>query len=149
MKYKLSLFFIALILFTGCGKKNLTCEKKEKGTGYTYNEKYELIYNNNGVDLKKINVEMLYKFNELYTEEELKSEYSKVSEYCDVYNSGSRKIISCSSNLNKNVIKINLSTDVEKISDSEFEDIMYVTKDEINNIKDTKKLLKNVGYSCK
>ena len=46
-------------------------------------------------------------------------------------------------------IKINLSTDVEKISDSEFEDIMYVTKDEINSIKDTKKLLKNVGYSCK
>ena len=112
-------------------------------------ENFKAFKKSGEVDLKKINVEMLYKFNELYTEEELKSEYSKVSEYCDVYNSGSRKIISCSSNLNKNVIKINLSTDVEKISDSEFEDIMYVTKDEINNIKDTKKLLKNVGYSCK
>lgn len=149
MKNKIIIFLLILVLFTGCNKSKMKCEKKEKNAGYTYNENYNFTYDKNGENLQKINIEMKYNFNELYTSDELETEYDKVKEYCDFYNSSEENIISCSSSLNKNVIELIVGISVNKIDDSDFEDIMYVTKEEINNITNTKKMLENVGYSCK
>lgn len=149
MKNKIIIFLLILVLFTGCNKSKMKCEKREKNAGYTYNENYNFTYDKNGENLQKINIEMKYNFNELYTSDELENEYSKVKEYCNFYNSSEENIISCSSSLNKNVIEVIVGISVNKINDSDFEDIMYVTKEEINNITNTKKMLENVGYSCK
>lgn len=137
-----------MVVLTGCSKSELTCSKKSKNAGYVYDENYELIYDNNKENLKQINLTMKYNYNELYTEDEINEDYSDALEYCNFYESGSNKFIECDSTLDKDILTINVIIKVNKISDDLFEDMMYVTKNEVNNLNDTKKMLENVGYSC-
>lgn len=149
MKYKILLFLFIVFALTGCSRSELTCSKKSKNAGYVYNEIYELIYANNNENLEKINLTMEYDYNERYTAEEISEEYSEAVKYCNFYGSGSQKFIKCEPNLDDDMLTIDVIIEVNKIDDELFEDIMYVSKDEINNLKDTKKMLENVGYSCK
>lgn len=136
-------------MFTGCNKSKLTCEKKEKNPGYTYSEKYELVYNEQGENLKQINITMKSDYNDRYTSEEIEKEFDDVVEYCDFYEAASNKLVECVPKLKDDVITIKIKIKVANISDELFEDMMYVAKEEINNSKETKKTLENVGYTCK
>lgn len=149
MKNKLVIIFISLIFVTGCGKSQLNCEKKEKNAGYDYTESYKFIYDEKKENIKQIQLVMESRYNEFYSKEEIEEEYNDVLEYCDFYESGSNKLIECKPKLDKKVITVQVTIKVDKISDDLFESMMYVTKEEINNLKDTKKMLENVGYRCK
>lgn len=149
MKYKILTFLLMVFVFTGCNKSELVCSKKLKNAGYVYNEDYKLTYDENNQNLKQINLTMKYNYNEHYTKEEIQGEFSDAVEYCDFYESGSNKLIECNATLDDNILTIDAIIKVNKISDDLFENMMYVTKEEINNLKDTKKMLENVGYSCK
>lgn len=149
MKSKILILLFILIIFTGCNKNQLICEKKAKNPGYTYNESYKLVYDESGNNLKQINITMESVYNEHYTAEEIEEEYDEVVEYCDFYESASSKLVECRAKLNNSVITVNVKIKVEKISDDLFENMMYVTKKEINKRKEAKKMLENVGYTCK
>lgn len=140
---------MVLMVFTGCSKSKLTCEKKAKNPGYVYNESYKLIYDESGENLKQINLKMESVYNEHYTEEEIREEYEDVTEYCDFYESASSKLVECKARLKKSTITVDVKIKVEKIGDELFESMMYVTKKEINKLKEAKKMLENVGYTCK
>ena len=149
MKYKVLILLTIIMIFTGCGKSKLTCEKNKKKPGYIYNEKYELIYDENEENLKQINLTIKSTYNEQYTTEEIEDEYDEVVEECDFYEAASDKLIECKPKLNNNVITVKIKIKVANISDELFEKMMYVTKSEISNRNDTKKMLENVGYTCK
>ena len=149
MKNRLLIFLLVIFLFTGCGKNELVCEKKSRNAGYDYRENYELVYDDNSNDLKEINLTMESIYNEFYTAEEILDEYNEVYEYCDFYQSGSNNLIECKPILNGNILTVKIKIKVNKINDEMFENMMYVTKEELNDLKSTKKMLENVGYSCK
>ncbi len=149
MKYKFLVLLMILIIFTGCSKSKLTCEKNTKNPGYIYNESYKLIYDESGEDLKQIDLKMESTYNEHYTAEEIDEEYEEVVEYCEFYEAASNKLIECKAKLKKSIITVNIKIKVEKINDELFENMMYVTKEEINKRKEAKKMLENVGYTCK
>lgn len=149
MKYKLILFLSIIFLFSGCDKSQLTCEKNKKNAGYDYNEKYEFQYNDDGNELKKINLFITATYNEYYTDDEIEQEYNDVKNYCSVFDLADKKWITCQVDRDNNIISVNAVINAGKISPESFEKIMYVTKEEVSNFKDTKKMLENVGYSCK
>ena len=148
MKYKFIILFFSLIIITGCDKTKLVCEKKEKNPGYDYYEQYEFLYNENGNELEKIKTKVEAKYNELYTEEEIEEEYNSVKNLCSLFDLSEQKYVDCNVEVNGNIITVDTLMKVEEISEESFNNFMYVTKEEVSNKKDTKKLLKNVGYTC-
>lgn len=149
MKYRVLIFLVILTIFTGCNKNKLTCEKNKKNAGYDYNEKYEFMYDKDGNELKKIKLFIKATYNEYYTEEEIDEEYHDVVSYCSVFDLADEKLITCNAKRDDNVVSVNAVIEAEKIDDESFEQIMYVTKEEISNRKEAKKMLQNVGYTCK
>ena len=148
MKAKFLILFICLFIFTGCNSNELVCEKKEKKAGYDYEEKYELLYDKKGELLKKVILSTNSKYNELYTEEEIEKIYLEASKNCENHEKENNKI-KCSVKRKGNEVNTQINIDVDKISENLFEDILYVTKKEFNNLKNSKKILENVGYKCK
>lgn len=148
MKIKIFVLLNFLLFFTGCNDNVLVCEKNEKKPGYDYKENYKLIYDQDGDQLKKINLLISFQYNEYYTMEEIEDEYDIATNRCTYYEASSEKI-KCSPSLENNQIKIDIVIKVEEISDSLFENIMYVTKNDLNILKESKKVLENVGYVCK
>ena len=149
MKHSLLICLVAIFLFTGCSKEKLICEKKKKNAGYDYTEKYEFEYNEEGNKLKKINLSIVAIYNEFYTDDEIEQQYTDVQKYCSVFDLADEKLITCNASRDGNIVNVGATIEVNKIDDESFEKMMYVTKEEISNIKDTKKMLDNVGYSCK
>lgn len=149
MKYKILILLVMIAIFTGCGKNKLTCEKSKKNPGYIYSEKYELVYDKSGENLKQINLTLKSDYNEQYTLEEIEKEYNELASECDFYESASNKLVECKPELSKDVIIVKIKIKVANISDELFEQMMYVTKSEISKKKDTKKMLENVGYTCR
>lgn len=148
MRYKLIFLFSFLFILTGCDKTKLVCEKKEKNPGYDYYEQYEFLYNEEGNELEKINFKVEAIYNEMYTEEEIQEEYNSVQSLCSLFDLSEKKYVDCKVVVNGNVITVDTTMKVAQISEESFNNFMYVTKDEVSNKKDTKKLLKNVGYTC-
>ena len=148
MKCRMIFLLFSLILITGCDKTKLVCEKKEKNPGYDYYEQYEFLYNGDGNELEKIKIKIEANYNELYTEEEIKEEYNSVKNLCSLFDLSEKKYVDCNVEVNGNIINVNTLMRVEQISEESFNNFMYVTKDEVSNKKETKKLLKNVGYTC-
>ncbi len=137
-----------VLLITGCSKNELVCNKKTKNAGYDYQESYNLVYDDNS-KLNYINLTLKSIYNEHYTDVEILDEYNEVYDYCDFYQSSSHKLIECKPDLDDNILTVKIKIKVNKIDDDLFEDMMYVTKEEISDIKKAKKMLENVGYSCK
>ena len=148
MKYRLILLILIIFSLTGCNNKKLVCEKKQKYAGYDYLESYELVYDDDS-KLNYIKLTMKSIYNDRYTDSEILDEYNEVYDYCDFYVSTSHHLIECQPNLDDNNLTVNIKIKVDKINDDLFENMMYVTKDEISDIKEAKKMFKNVGYSCK
>lgn len=149
MKYKVLILLTVLVIFTGCNKSKLTCEKKKKNAGYDYTEKYDLVYDKDGNQLKKIKLLITAKYNEYYTDEEIEEQYNDVVSYCSVFDLADEKLITCNAKRDDNVVSVTATIEAEKIDDESFEKMMYVTKEEISKRKDAKKMLQNVGYTCK
>lgn len=147
---KIYIAFLLMVLFiTGCSNDKLTCGKKSKEAGYDYSETYEFTYDKNGSNLSKVGLKIKSIYNEYYTDEEIDKEYNEILNYCELYELESDKKITCSAELKDRIITADIIIKVEDIDDEVFELMMYVTKEEINNRKNTKKMLENVGYSCK
>lgn len=146
---KFLICIFSIILFTGCGSTKLKCEKYEKKAGYDYSESYELVYEKNQENLKQIKIKTKYSFNEFYTNDEINEEYSKVLKYCESYESDANNSIKCKSNLKGTNLNVDIIVNATKIDDSLFQKLIYVTKNEINELVSARKKLENVGYSCK
>ncbi len=149
MKYKVLILLMILVIFTGCDKSKLTCEKKKKNAGYDYTEKYDFIYDKDGNELKKIKLFITAIYNEYYTDEEIEEQYNDVVSYCSVFDLADEKLITCNAKRDDNVVSVTAVIEADKIDDESFEKMMYVTKKELSKRKDAKKMLENVGYTCK
>ena len=142
------LFLILFVfLLTGCQKDKLSCEKTVKSNGYTSSEIYQLKYSND--KLKDLKFVTEYKFNDFYTAEEIDSQYKTVLRSCNNFKEDSNDKIKCVPELKGKNIKVTITTNLNDIDEDTFENIMFVTLKELNNKNDTKKMFKNVGYTCK
>lgn len=147
MKQKIFIIFTIFFL-TGCNKNILKCEKIEKNPGYVYKETYELIYNDNGEEIKNINIDIDASFNEMYNEDEIDEQFETVSNYCASFEYADKNMIRCTSNRDGNNLNVQIFINATEIDSETFEKIMYVSKEEIFKKSETKKRLENVGYSC-
>lgn len=145
MKRKI-LTLLILIILTGCSNDKMVCTKKGNDQGIKSKEEYILTYKKDKIDEYKLI--STYEFNDLYTEEEIEEQKKSVEKTCDYFKEESDSKVKCKINIKNRIITVEVSTDLKNIDEDTFENLMFVPLKELNNKKETKKMFKNVGYTC-
>ncbi len=144
---KVILTILFIIVLTGCSNEKMVCTKKENDNGIISKDEYTLKYDKD--KLQQYKLVSTYEFNDMYTEEEINEQKKKAEETCEYFKEESNNNVKCILNIKNRTITVEVSTDLKNIDKDSFENLMFVPLDDLNNKKETKKMFKNAGFTCK
>jgi uncharacterized lipoprotein YehR (DUF1307 family) len=136
-----------MVFLVGCGKKTLTCEKKESATQYDVTQKYEMTYNKGKIDEGKVIVVFDIK-------KDYEAQYDQFAEIMDQSFGEYKNIdgITLKSTSNKPKYTVSFTFDFDKIADqSKLDELgLSISKEDLKvSIEDLKKQIEESGATCK
>ncbi len=140
-----TIIFIAIL--TGCTNEKMICTRKDNDNGIISKDEYSLKYDKD--KLEQYILTSTYEFNDLYTNDEIEEQKKSAEKTCDYFKEESNNHVECKVELKNRIITVKVSTDLKNIDPDAFENIMFVPLKDLNNKKETKKMYKNAGFTCK